>query len=54
VLKVAYGLVVKDENDFYIQLAEDGMAAAASAGKLGAFVVDVIPLREFSLFVSYL
>lgn len=43
VLKIAYNIDVADENDVYIRLSEDALAAAAVALIPGKFVVEALP-----------
>lgn len=46
-ITIAYGLDVKPSDDPYIEIAEKGAAAIASAVAPGAFLVDAIPILKY-------
>lgn len=48
ILGVSYGLDVQPENDPYIATAEKALHAMSMAGNAGSFLVDTVPMREFS------
>ena len=43
VLKVIYGIDIKDENDMYLQISEEAVAGAAVGLVPGKFLVDFFP-----------
>ncbi|KAI0788694.1 cytochrome P450 [Abortiporus biennis] len=47
IMKVAYGIDVKDEDDPYIGIGEEGAAVISRTIQPGAFLVDVIPLLKY-------
>ena len=46
ILKIVYDIELDDSNDSYLQIAEETLNGVAEAGVVGAFLVDMIPLRE--------
>ena len=46
-MKLAYGMQVRDTDDYYLKLSEAVIHAAASAAA-GAFLVDVFPLLRYA------
>ncbi|KAF9261893.1 cytochrome P450 [Marasmius fiardii PR-910] len=46
ILEVVYGYHIQDDNDPYVQLADNAMEAAREAGIPGSFLVDYIPLLK--------
>ncbi|TFK25337.1 cytochrome P450 [Coprinopsis marcescibilis] len=47
ILSIAYGINVQEENDPFVQLAEDAMAPLITAGLPGAFLVDFFPWLKY-------
>ena len=47
-MKVVYGIELRDADHRYVKVAEDAMHAIAVAGVPGAFLVDILPTREFA------
>ena len=45
---ISYGYQVAPENDKYVSLADEALAALGRAGLFGTFLVDYIPLCEFT------
>ena len=48
IMKVVYGIELRDADHRYVKVAEDAMHAIAVAGVPGAFLVDILPAREFA------
>jgi hypothetical protein len=46
VMKLGYGISVKDSDDSYITVAEEALEGAAAAGIPGAFLVDLFPFMR--------
>jgi hypothetical protein len=44
-MDIAYGYEVKDDNDKFVQLAEETITEFAHAVPAGTFLVDAIPAR---------
>lgn len=47
VLKVSYGVDVVNDDDAYIKIAEDAMAATGNGGAPANSIVDAVPFGEF-------
>jgi len=47
IMRVAYGIDVKESNDPYISIAEEALNGLAEAGVIGAFLVDMFPLLKY-------
>jgi hypothetical protein len=47
IIKMTYGIDVKNEEDEYITVPARVVHAISEAGVPGKFLVDAIPLREF-------
>ena len=47
VLSLAYGIQIKKTNDPFIELAEEAIKSASSAGSVGAFLIDLIPILKY-------
>ncbi len=43
ILKVVYGIDVKDENDDYVQISEEALAGAVEGLMPGKFLVEFLP-----------
>lgn len=48
-MRSAYGIKVKDENDPYVQIAEEGLNVLNAGINAGMFIVNDIPIRESQL-----
>ncbi|KAF8799180.1 cytochrome P450 [Phlegmacium glaucopus] len=46
-LSLSYGIQIKQTNDPFINLAEAALKSAGSAARVGAFLVDVIPILKY-------
>ena len=46
-LSLAYGIQIKPINDPFIDLAESALNTATMAARVGAFLVDVIPILKY-------
>ncbi|KAF8808763.1 cytochrome P450 [Phlegmacium glaucopus] len=46
-LSLSYGIQIKDTNDPFIDLAGAALGNGASAARVGAFLVDVIPILKY-------
>ena len=44
---MAYGIEIKSINDPYIELAETAFESIGKAGRVGAFLVDMIPMLKY-------
>jgi hypothetical protein len=44
---LAYGIQIKETNDPFIELAEEAIKSASSAGSVGAFLIDLIPILKY-------
>ncbi|KAF8874029.1 cytochrome P450 [Infundibulicybe gibba] len=47
IMKITYGIKVKEDNDPYIEVAEQAVGGMAAAGVPGAFLVDFIPILKY-------
>lgn len=47
ILGVAYGIDVRENDDYYVQTAENAMAGVAAAGNAGSFLVDSFPILQY-------
>ncbi|SJL08658.1 related to cytochrome P450 CYP2 subfamily [Armillaria ostoyae] len=47
ILGVAYGIDVRDNDNYYVQTAENAMAGMAAAGNAGSFLVDSFPILQY-------
>jgi len=47
VIKVTYGLNVKEENDSFVELVREGLIGYSTAGSLGRFWVDIVPFLRY-------
>ncbi|KAF8799105.1 cytochrome P450 [Phlegmacium glaucopus] len=46
-ISMSYGIQIKPTNDPFIDLADAALSSAGSAGRVGAFLVDVIPILKY-------
>ncbi|KAF8799116.1 cytochrome P450 [Phlegmacium glaucopus] len=46
-LSMSYGIQIKETNDPFINLAEATMISVGLAGRVGAFLVDIIPILKY-------
>ena len=44
IMRIAYGIVVKDENDEYVSMAEEGLAAFSSLLVPGKYLAELFPI----------
>jgi hypothetical protein len=49
IMKVAYGYNVKDDNDPYLHLAEEGIRLGSLGGAPGRWLVDSFPIRKHTI-----
>ena len=47
IMKIAYGITVKESDDPYISIAEEALNGTAQAGIPGAFWVDFLPILKY-------
>ncbi|KAF8874751.1 cytochrome P450 [Infundibulicybe gibba] len=47
IMKITYGINIEEENDPYVETAEDALDAMVKAGVPGAFLVDFIPILKY-------
>jgi hypothetical protein len=47
IMKIGYGIAVKESQDPYISIAEVAFSGAAEAGVPGAFWVDLFPILKY-------
>ncbi|KAF8799127.1 cytochrome P450 [Phlegmacium glaucopus] len=46
-ISLSYGIQIKETNDPFVNLAEEALKSAASAGKIGSFLVDLFPILKY-------
>lgn len=46
IILMSYGIKVQEENDPYVQLAEEALRCAAACAKTGAYLVDMFPISK--------
>ena len=44
IMRMTYGITLKESNDLYIQVAEEAAESIIQAGLPGQFAVDFIPI----------
>ena len=47
IMKIGYGIAVRETNDPYISVAEEVLDGLTQAGVPGAFLVDLIPILKY-------
>jgi hypothetical protein len=47
IMKIGYGIAVKESDDPYISMAEVAFSGASIAGAPGAFLVDLLPILKY-------
>ena len=47
IMKIAYGIDVKDSDDPYISIAEEALNGIVEAAVPGAFLVDLLPILKY-------
>ena len=47
IMKIGYGIAVKETNDPYISVAEEVLEGLTQAGVPGTFLVDLIPILKY-------
>ncbi len=47
IMRIAYGIEVKEEDDEYVKAVEDGVATFNQAFVPGAFLVETFPLLQY-------
>jgi len=49
-MKLVYGIQIAERDDVYIEVAEQAVDGMAKAAVPGAFLVEILPIREFFSF----
>ncbi|CAL1695172.1 unnamed protein product [Somion occarium] len=47
IMRIAYGIEIKEENDVYIDIAEEAMQAFSACTNAGSFLVDLMPILKY-------
>jgi hypothetical protein len=47
IMKIGYGIAVRETNDPYISVAEEVLNGLAQAGVPGTFLVDLVPILKY-------
>ena len=47
IMKIGYGIVIKESDDPYISMAEIALTGASDASAPGAFLVDMLPFLKY-------
>lgn len=50
IMKLVYGIEISERDDVYIDVAEQAVDGMAKAAVPGAFLVEILPIREFLSF----